>query len=72
MCRKITVFLYFFLLPLVLLAQTDPGDPCVDYDPGDNNCPLDTHVWIFAIVVIALCVIYMHFLQKRKAGIKNR
>ena len=50
--KRITLTLLIIMLPLLLRAD-DPGSPCLDYDPLDNNCPLDTWVWAaFAVMLV--------------------
>jgi hypothetical protein len=49
------------LLPLASYAQTGGGDlPCGGDDPTNNTpCPLDTWVWILAIVTVVFAAVYM-------------
>jgi hypothetical protein len=56
------------LLPSLSFAQG--GDlPCGGDDPTSNNpCPLDTWVWILALIAMAFGTIYLHRQQK---SVKN-
>lgn len=51
----------FFLLPGVTLAQ---DLPCDGSDPFNTNCPLDTYVWVMAIVALLLGAVYLYRQQK--------
>jgi hypothetical protein len=52
------------LLPSISFAQG--GDlPCGGDDPTSNNqCPLDTWVWILAVIAVILGAIYLQRKQK--------
>ena len=52
------------LLPVLSFAQG--GDiPCGGDDPTSNNpCPLDSWVWVLALIVVAFGTIYLQRQQK--------
>ena len=52
------------LLPSISFAQG--GDlPCGGDDPTSNNpCPLDSWVWVLALIVVAFGTIYLQRQQK--------
>lgn len=63
------ILLTFFMVmsPMLLLAD-DPGTPCDDSDPLDNNCPLDT--WVIYMVILVLILTAIHLHKKQLASIK--
>jgi len=52
------------LLPIVSFAQG--GDlPCGGDDPTNSNpCPLDSWVWVLALIAVVFGTIYLHRRQK--------
>jgi hypothetical protein len=62
---KILLTLCLVISPLLLLA--DPGAPCDDSEPLDNNCPLDT--WIIYIVILVLILTAIHLKKKQLVSV---
>jgi hypothetical protein len=61
------LFTLTLLLPTRLLAQGEL--PCNDADPYNTTCPIDSGVWILAVAVIVMTVIYLK--RKQRASIKG-
>lgn len=59
---RILLTFYLVISPMLLFAD-DPGAPCDDSDPLDNNCPLDT--WIIYIFILALILTAIHLHKKQ-------
>jgi hypothetical protein len=49
------------LLPGITQAQ---DIPCDGSDPFSAPCPLDTYVWVLAIIALILGAVYLHRQQK--------
>ena len=62
------LFLFFIVFTSGLLLQpgiTRAQDiPCDGSDPFSAPCPLDTYVWVLAIVAVALGAVYIYRQQK--------
>lgn len=56
---KILLTFYMVIGPMLALAD-DPGAPCDDSDPLDNNCPLDAWIIYFVILVLILTAIHLY------------
>ena len=60
---KVLLISFFVFSPIILSAQ-DPDTPCGDFDPGDNTCPVDDWVFIFAVPMVAIGAIRLHKISK--------
>ena len=59
------LFCSLILIPVLSFAQTtDPPLPCDGDDPY-GNCPLDTYVWLLAIIALVFGAIYLYRQQKQ-------
>lgn len=58
--RKILLVLCLMISPLLALAD-DPGEPCDGSEPYDNNCPLDSWVYLLVLtpVVITFTAVFL-------------
>lgn len=53
-CKRILLAAMFTIMSMCALAD-DPGLPCGDeQDPFDNNCPLDS--WVYLLVLAPVTV----------------
>lgn len=51
--RKMLLMLLFIIMPLFALAD-DPGEPCGGEDPYDEECPLDSWVYMLALTPVTV------------------
>ena len=61
-CRKILLVLLLFVMPICAFA--DPGEPCGGEDPFDNECPLDSWVYMLALAPVTVTLVGV-FLRSR-------
>jgi hypothetical protein len=78
--KKITksialLFILNILIVTTALAQGTVNPPC-STDPDDagynpDGCPLDTYVWILAIVALVFGAVYLYRQQKAQNELKS-
>lgn len=71
--KKITYrFLYTFLILIatapLIYAQPGSGGEQLPCDP-DSECPLDTYVWLLAIIALIFGAVYLYRQQKEQSRV---